>query len=102
MINLKHCRFCTHGENGKPLPLPGRRLRCVLKSMDLTDAIGCGCNSGAAQMDRWGPDGCRENLPTIAGWLRDAAIERNIEVTDEQIVELITAAIVAAEQDGAP
>lgn len=30
---------------------------------------GCGCGSHIAQMNNWGPDGCRENRATIVQWL---------------------------------
>lgn len=51
---------------------PGTELKKLLAELGLTGAQGCGCNSKAAQMNRWGVEGCRERAEQIADWLREA------------------------------
>jgi hypothetical protein len=49
---------------------PGSELKALLGELGVT---GCkmGCNGRAAQMDRWGIAGCRENRETICGWITE-------------------------------
>lgn len=37
---------------------------------------GCQCSSRIEQMNAWGPQGCREHLDEIVGWLLDEAHRR--------------------------
>lgn len=53
------------------LPLR-RELKKLLTELGVTNFKGCGCNDKAAQMNRWGVDGCRENFDTIRGWITEA------------------------------
>ncbi len=61
----------------KPEPAPkhgpGTELEAILKERGHTVARDCGCRDKIAQMNRWGVDGCRENIDTITDWLIDAA-----------------------------
>jgi len=38
--------------------------------------LSCGCRVRIAQMNAWGPDGCREHLEEIVGWLLEEAQRR--------------------------
>jgi hypothetical protein len=51
---------------------PGAELRKLLIELGVEGFEGCGCGSKAAQMNRWGVEGCRENFDAIRGWIADA------------------------------
>lgn len=51
---------------------PGTELKRLLTELRLTGVKGCGCESKAAQMNRWGTEGCRERFGQIVAWLREA------------------------------
>lgn len=59
----------------KPLPGVGDIVTRKLQERGYTDSVGCGCKSKARRMNEWGPDGCREHLDEIVGWLESAAKE---------------------------
>jgi hypothetical protein len=73
-----------------PPTLPGDCLSETLSVMGVTESLGCGCNGRKAQMNAWGIDGCRQNLDTIAGWLREQAGQ----VSAAQLAKSAWAAIV--------
>jgi hypothetical protein len=51
---------------------PGTELKKLLAELGVTSFKDCGCNDKAAQMNRWGVEGCRANFDTIRDWLADA------------------------------
>ena len=58
------------GEGGGP----GTRLRCLLAELGITEVVApatgqkaCGCRQLAAQMDRWGVQGCQQHRVEIIG-----------------------------------
>ena len=55
-----------------PTEGPGTELRRLLEELGLHESAGCQCDQHAAQMNRWGIDGCREHRPEIVVWLKDA------------------------------
>jgi hypothetical protein len=57
----------------RPTPTegPGTELTAILASLGITAAVGCDCKEKAAQMNRWGVDGCRKHFWEIVGWLKD-------------------------------
>lgn len=64
----------------KPAGGPGTELRRLLKEIGVSDA-GCGgCGSFAAEMDRWGVEGCRARRDEIAARLREQAKARGWKV----------------------
>lgn len=58
------------GQPEAPQSGPGTELKLLLASLGLTASKGCGCDDLAAQMDRWGPEGCRQNTDVILEQLR--------------------------------
>lgn len=90
---------------------PGTELKRELFSRGYATASGCGCNSKANKMDRWGPEKCRENIEMIADWLVDAATQHSwisriavstplVEgVARHEIKKMILRAIEAAENN---
>jgi hypothetical protein len=56
---------------------PGTELKRLL-AWFASPSDSCECESRAAQMDAWGPDGCREHLNEIVGWLLEEAELRGL------------------------
>lgn len=54
-------------------PGPGTMLARVLREHGYSSKKGCGCDSKARLMNRWGSRKCRERLEEITDWLVDAA-----------------------------
>lgn len=54
---------------------PGTELKKLL-AWFAVESDSCQCESHATQMDAWGPDGCRERMDTIVGWLLEEAERR--------------------------
>jgi hypothetical protein len=52
---------------------PGTELALILKSLGIEPQSSCDCKGKQAQMNVWGVAGCRANLNTIIGWMRDGA-----------------------------
>ena len=92
-------RLCAKAVE-KP-PGPGSHLAKTLEGVgDLSKALCLGCQSKAAQMNRWGAAGCRCYFWQIVEWLRESADNIGLtELPTSAIVELIRAAIVAAEEE---
>lgn len=55
-----------------PIDGPGTELKQLLTELGIVSLGGCGCESKAAQMNRWGVDGCRENFKKIRNWIAAA------------------------------
>lgn len=51
---------------------PGTELKKLLAELGITSFKGCDCESKAAQMNRWGVEGCRDRFNTIRGWIDEA------------------------------
>lgn len=54
---------------------PGAELEKLL-AWFAEPSTACPCKQHAAQMNRWGVEGCRQNLETITRWLLEAAAAR--------------------------
>lgn len=54
---------------------PGAELEKLL-AWFAQPSTACPCKAHAAQMNRWGVEGCRKNLETITRWLLEAAAAR--------------------------
>ena len=80
---------------------PGYYLKRSLSWFGLRDDGTCGCDEHAAQMDRWGPDGCEEHMDEILGWLREAQAKRLplVPWVDWSARSAVKAAILAARRD---
>jgi len=64
------------------VPGPGAHLTTLLGRLGLSETPGCKCKSYAAQMDRWGVDGCTDRILEIVGWLRTEAESRGLYFVD--------------------
>lgn len=53
------------------MPGPGSHLKQMLGKVGFTPTRGCVCDKRAAQMDVWGPKGCRRRLYLITDWLHE-------------------------------
>ena len=57
---------------------PGDYLHdAILRWVGESPTADCQCRSRIAQMNAWGPTGCREHLDKIVGWLLEEAAQRN-------------------------
>lgn len=50
---------------------PGTELSRMLRKYEINPAAGCDCKAKARKMDEWGVEGCRKNMETIVGWMRE-------------------------------
>lgn len=77
-------RTCTASSDSSPAPYqaqmtppgfgPGTELHKLIRRWTgAWEFPGCQCAARMAQMDLWGPAGCREHLEEIVGWLLQAA-----------------------------
>lgn len=57
---------------------PGTCLERMFHLFLIEQTEECPCYEHARQMDRWGPEGCRENLETIMEWLREESKRRRM------------------------
>lgn len=83
-----HCPKCGNSwrhflpANYAPAPAkplgPGTALHRTLARFGIRESADCGCKSHAAEMDRWGPDGCEANMETILAWIRAACEHRGV------------------------
>lgn len=76
-VTADFCRSCPAADRDLPPALagrgrgrPGAELAAMLSSLGLHGEQGCGCDDFAAEMDRWGVEGCRARAAEIAAHLR--------------------------------
>lgn len=75
-------------------PLVGRALKRLIKWGRLSPKGGCGaCDDFADQMDRWGVEGCQENMAKIIDRLRAGAAEHGYPFWDLAGLLLVRVAI---------
>ena len=86
-----------------PIPVagPGTHLASILGRLGLSERPGCKCKSYAAQMDRWGVDGCTDRIMEIVGWLRLEAENRGLPFVDFVGRMLVNRAIANARRSAA-
>lgn len=72
-------RRCTADGNGPPVKIPyravergvGFQVKRILKKLKFVPKPGCQCNARAREMDRQGPQWCRDNIEMIVDWLQE-------------------------------
>ena len=64
------------------VPGPGAHLASLLGRLGLSETADCKCKAYAAQMDKWGVDGCSDRIMEIVSWLRTAAENRGLPFVD--------------------
>ena len=57
---------------------PGTELHRLLGRFGLHIKKGCACKARMVQMNKWGCDGCGENIDTIVEWLAEEAANRGL------------------------
>lgn len=57
---------------------PGTELHKILERFGIHILPGCACRGRMTQMNKWGCDGCEENIETIVGWLQEEAGKRGL------------------------
>ena len=83
------------------VPGPGTHLASILGRLGLSERPGCRCKSFAAQMDRYGVDGCTDRIMEIVGWLRAEAENRGLPFVDFVGRMLVNRAIANARRSAA-
>lgn len=62
------------------LTLVGNQLHYLIKARYSHDPLaGCSCKSWIRRMNKWGPEGCLENMPAIVKALLEQAEKRKIK-----------------------
>jgi len=56
----------------------GTELHKLLGRFGIHMKKGCGCKARMVQMNKWGVDGCEQNVETILEWLREEAAKRHL------------------------
>ena len=70
-------RTTDHSYHNQPVPPerwkagPGTELHAILESMGIKPSESCPCRNRICQMNKWGPEGCRERRDEIVAWLRE-------------------------------
>ena len=57
---------------------PGTELHRLLGKFGLHMKKGCACKARMVQMNKWGCDGCEENIETIVEWMKEEAAARGL------------------------
>lgn len=66
------------GDVGPMVRGPGTELHRLLGKFGMHMKKGCACKGRMIQMNKWGCDGCVENIETIVGWLAEEASNRGL------------------------
>jgi hypothetical protein len=85
-----------------PASGPGTELKRLLARLGTVSESGCACDARAAEMDRRGPEWCRENIELIAGWLVEGAERRGRAVPRVIAKALIRTALRLAKRKARP
>jgi hypothetical protein len=78
---------------GKSTGGVGSTLKSLLKKIGITATPNCSCNRRAAEMDKLGPQWCRDNIDAIVGWLKEEAVKRNLPFVEFAAKKLVQLAI---------
>jgi len=77
----------------------GTELKKLLKLIGITASPTCACNARAKEMNERGIQWCKDNIDTIALWLKEEAERRNLPFFLYGAKKLIKIAIYRAEKD---
>lgn len=75
---------------------PGTELKKIL-SWFAKDTPSCKCLDRARMMNVWGPQGCRNTMTTILGWLKEEADNRGLPFIESVAKQFVILAINRAE-----
>jgi len=57
---------------------PGTELHNLLAKFGIHMAPGCSCRARMTQMNKWGIEGCEQNVETIVEWMKEEAAKRKL------------------------
>lgn len=77
----------------------GDHFAALLAKLGFADNGSCACKSRQQQMNRWGVEGCKANMPVILGWMREEAKKRNLPFIEFAAQQLVKLAIRRAEKE---
>jgi len=66
------------GTSDFPMSGPGAHLHKILGTFGIKFSEGCSCRGRMIQMNKWGVQGCEENIETIVEWLKEEAARRKL------------------------
>lgn len=72
---------------------PGTELKKLLAMVGIHASSNCGCNKMADEMNRLGPDWCRENMDVILGSMESEAKKRRLPFSKILAIAMVEAAI---------
>ena len=72
---------------------PGTELHRLLGRFGIYMKRGCACKARMVQMNKWGVEGCRDNVETILEWLKEEAAARGLPFFSPAARLLVTRAI---------
>lgn len=76
----------------------GTELKKLLKLIGITSSPTCGCNAKAKYMNEKGIQWCKDNVDTIAEWLKEEADKRKLPFINFVVKKIIKLAISRAEK----
>jgi hypothetical protein len=57
---------------------PGTELHNLLGTFGIHMRAGCSCRGRMVQMNKWGIEGCEQNVETIVEWMKEEAAKRKL------------------------
>lgn len=57
---------------------PGAKLKALLAAIGVQAKAGCRCDEHIAAMNKWGPEGCRQNMKQILQWLKEDGLHYSL------------------------
>lgn len=76
----------------------GTELKGLLSMIGITSSPTCSCNKRAKSMNEHGIQWCKDNIPTIVGWLGEEAKKRNLPFLKFAATKIVKLAIYRAEK----
>lgn len=77
----------------------GTELHKLLGMVGIHMQKGCACRARMTQMNKWGCDGCEENMETVLEWLKEEAAKRRLPFVRVAAALLVRRAIFNARRE---
>jgi hypothetical protein len=78
---------------------PGTELHNLLAKFGVHMAPGCSCRARMAQMNKWGIEGCEQNVEAIVEWMKEEAAKRKLPYLETVGRMLVRRAIANARRE---